>query len=92
MRKIVEQSAARDVQVVGGKAAALARLAELGFNPPAFFVIPAETLEMDRPVADLEAAVEALGPGPYAVRSSSRQEDGTEHSHAGQFDTLLIAR
>ena len=89
MSKIVEQRAANDVQVVGGKAAALARLAELGFNPPAFFVIPAETLEMNTPYAELSAAVEALGTGPYAVRSSARQEDGTEHSHAGQFDTKL---
>ena len=78
MSKIVEQRAANDVQVVGGKAAALARLAELGFNPPAFFVIPAETLEMNTPYAELSAAVEALGTGPYAVRSSARQEDGAE--------------
>lgn len=35
------------------------------------------------------AALEPLGPGPYAVRSSARGEDGAEASHAGQFATVL---
>ncbi|MBL4918478.1 PEP/pyruvate-binding domain-containing protein [Szabonella alba] len=86
---IIAQERAATVSDVGGKAAALHRLAKAGFAPPGFFVIPARAFESDAPFAGLEAALAALGPGPYAVRSSARQEDGAEHSHAGQFDTLL---
>ncbi len=82
---------------VGGKAAALTRLAEHGFAPPAFFAITPEAFSSGKsgPVAArglqeaLAEALEALGPGPYAVRSSGRAEDGADHSHAGQFDTRL---
>lgn len=77
----------------GGKGASLARLAELGFNPPAFFVIPADGFTDGKPQRGLQIAVaEALttiGAGPYAVRSSGHGEDGKDHSHAGQFDTFL---
>jgi pyruvate,water dikinase len=34
-----------------------------------------------------------LGEGPFAVRSSGREEDGESHSHAGQFlSTLNVAK
>jgi len=88
---------ATDPQEVGGKAAALARLEAMGFAPPAFLAIRPEafTPGADAPQAAaglkaaLDKALPALGPGPYAVRSSGRAEDGAEHSHAGQFDSLL---
>ena len=88
---------ALDPAEVGGKAASLARLAAAGFAPPAFFVLTAAAFAPGKGgpraapglKADLAAALAALGPGPYAVRSSGRAEDGAEHSHAGQFDTLL---
>lgn len=89
MTFIVPQEQARNVDDVGGKAAALSRLAERGFAPPAFFVIRAEAFETDTALDDLSDALAVLGAGPFAVRSSARQEDGAEHSHAGQFDTLL---
>lgn len=97
MNLIVQKDAATDISVVGGKAAALARLDKAGFAPPGFFVIPAHGFVWDaaaaKPVPGLEDALtEALGTlggGPYAVRSSARQEDGAEHSHAGQFETVL---
>lgn len=77
----------------GGKGASLARLAEQGFNPPAFFVIPADAFTDGKPQRGLKTAVikalKSIGPGPYAVRSSGHAEDGDEHSHAGQFDTFL---
>ncbi|WP_446918971.1 PEP/pyruvate-binding domain-containing protein, partial [Klebsiella pneumoniae] len=38
---------------------------------------------------ELAEAVAALGPGPYAVRSSGLAEDGAADSHAGQFLSLL---
>ena len=94
---IVPQEKAFDVAQAGGKAASLARLAEAGFNPPAFFVIRSESFVKGRngPIAakglksQLNKAIRELGSGPFAVRSSARQEDGEAHSHAGQFDSLL---
>ncbi|MEH6835761.1 MULTISPECIES: PEP/pyruvate-binding domain-containing protein [Falsihalocynthiibacter] len=89
MSFIVSQADARDVQAVGGKAAALSRLAGFGFTPPAFFVIRAEAFEDGKKIAGLVAAMAKLGEGPFAVRSSGKQEDGADHSHAGQFETVL---
>ncbi|WP_424944569.1 PEP/pyruvate-binding domain-containing protein [Aliiroseovarius crassostreae] len=89
MSHIVAQDAALQVQEVGGKAVALSRLSGFGFNPPRFFVIRADAFEATEAVADLKDALAGLGEGPFAVRSSARQEDGAEHSHAGQFDTVL---
>jgi len=76
----------------------LSRLAAFGFNPPAFFVIHAEAFVDDAACAGLGDAVARLGAagrgwarlgaGPFAVRSSARQEDGADYSHAGQFDTF----
>jgi pyruvate,water dikinase len=83
-RVIVEAAAAADSPGVGGKAAALGRLARAGFDVPPFFVITGEV------GADiLDAALGRIGPGPFAVRSSGLQEDGAAHSHAGQFASLL---
>lgn len=82
---IASQEAAKDARV-GGKASALGRLVAAGFDVPPFFVVAGDH-------DGLDAAIEALGPGPYAVRSSALQEDGAEHSHAGQFASLLnVAR
>lgn len=93
MTYVISQNDAHDVAEVGGKAAALHRLAVQGFAPPTFFVIRAAGFVDGSPVEGLQqeitAALQALGKGPYAVRSSGRAEDGTDHSHAGQFDTLL---
>lgn len=89
MTDIVPQDAATDVAKVGGKAAALAQLAGFGFNPPAFFVISADALKGDAPLDELSVHLAKLGSGPFAVRSSARAEDGADHSHAGQFDTVL---
>lgn len=98
---IVAQSDATDPTRVGGKAASLARLAAEGFAPPPFFVIEPGAFSPDdngpRPdpglACALDTALSALGPGPYAVRSSGQAEDGAAHSHAGQFDSLLnVAR
>lgn len=97
MTFIIAQMDANDVSVVGGKAAALSHLAQHGFSPPAFFVITNDAFRMGQsgPIAQkglqsaVSAALETLGPGPFAVRSSGRSEDGVEHSHAGQFETVL---
>lgn len=97
MSFIVTQKDATDVSVVGGKAAALSQLTRHGFAPPDFFVITNDAFRMGNsgPIAQnglkasVKAALETLGPGAYAVRSSGRAEDGAQHSHAGQYETVL---
>ncbi|MEX5727173.1 phosphohistidine swiveling domain-containing protein [Rhodovulum iodosum] len=88
---------ARDPAVAGGKAAALARLSEVGFAVPPFCVLPAEamdelctgTLSEAALGHALAEAATRLGPGSFAVRSSARAEDSEADSHAGQFDSVL---
>jgi len=40
-------------------------------------------------IAELSAAIERLGPGPFAVRSSGVDEDLPDASYAGQYETVL---
>jgi len=75
---------------VGGKARALGILTRAGFAvPPWVVVLPAAR------DAALSALAEALGPflsmhkGPFAVRSSAADEDGADHSFAGQLESFL---
>ncbi len=82
---------------VGGKARALHALAAAGFSVPPFAVVlPAarSTPEASVPSAlatELVAlAARLAGPaGRVAVRSSAGDEDGGEHSFAGQFESHL---
>ncbi len=78
---------------VGGKAAVLMHLVALGFEVPPFLAVTPDAfadgaLAPDH-VAALKHHLPLLGPGPYAVRSSAREEDGQSHSHAGQFLSVL---
>lgn len=68
---------------VGGKAAALSRLAS-AFTVPRGFVVP--------PGVDAAAAAAAytsLGEPAVAVRSSAVDEDGAAHAFAGIYETFL---
>jgi pyruvate,water dikinase len=91
-RMILTGESAMSPAVAGGKGAALAKLAAQ-FPVPAFFVIPADSFDEAGLKADakpqLDAALNALGAGPFAVRSSGREEDGADSAHAGQFETEL---
>jgi pyruvate,water dikinase len=75
----------------GNKAANLARLQQYGFTIPPFFVIDGGALADGSEVLNdaIAAAVSRIGAESFAVRSSSRDEDGDSHSFAGQFDTFL---
>lgn len=90
---ILPMQTATDVRRAGGKGAALARLAAAGFDVPPFFVIAHDAFydaaldETTRRAVD--GAVASLGHGPFAVRSSAVDEDGADHSHAGQFLSVL---
>ncbi|MGF1624408.1 MAG: PEP/pyruvate-binding domain-containing protein [Alphaproteobacteria bacterium] len=89
---IRQPAAATDPAIVGGKAAALARLGSAGFDVPPWFVVPPPSTD-DGPVDNdgpaLDEALAGLGEGPFAVRSSGAGEDGARDSHAGQFLSLL---
>lgn len=78
---------------VGGKAAALMQLFGKGYRIPAFLTVQPTAfhrrgLKRDAKV-ELADMLAELGPGPYAARSSAQDEDGADHSHAGQFLSIL---
>lgn len=74
---------------IGGKARNLIRLRTSGFPVPPGVVIPPSTATDGPTLRALAAALEGVGPGPYAVRSSANVEDGPLRSYAGQFETIL---
>lgn len=92
---------AADPELIGGKARGFAVIARAGLPAPEGFVLTtavhraatADSGRMPDAVArHVAGLVRALGDGPLAVRSSATAEDGTEHSHAGQYLTLLGVR
>jgi pyruvate,water dikinase len=87
-----EDPEAADARRVGGKAAALARLADRLAVPPGFVVTGA----VDAPSVELayaELAARAGADEPLvAVRSSAVDEDGLQTSFAGQHETILGVR
>lgn len=87
---------------LGGKAGALAQLGTAKLPIPPWFVVTPEALTtITDPAAfqlapELAAAVVALArtiaphASHFAVRSSAFEEDGVEHSFAGQLDSFLF--
>lgn len=84
----------------GGKARALATLrdAHVGRVPPFVAILPAAchdngkdlpALPTPQVAQAIASALPGLGNGPYAVRSSALDEDGDQHSFAGQLDSFL---
>lgn len=74
-------------EVVGGKAAGLVRLLEVGLNVPRGFVVTGASAG-DLP-DDLDAHYRRIGAGKVAVRSSAVGEDSGDASFAGQYATVL---
>ncbi len=81
---------------LGGKAGALARLGAAKVPIPEWFVVtPAayakEGVSVDL-AAEIASAVREMAPDAafFAVRSSALEEDGAEHSFAGQLDSFLF--
>jgi pyruvate,water dikinase len=87
-------NASNDSAFAGNKAARLAELRAAGFRVPAFFVIGSHaSQEVCRTALHTEiskAASRLCQDGAQvAVRSSSVEEDGSQNSFAGQFDSFL---
>jgi len=76
------------LQVVGGKARGLCRLANMGYDVPEAFVIREFTDTPEECSAIIEKYKD-FGEGPVSVRSSASLEDGADFSAAGQFSTFL---
>lgn len=79
----IDDLSARDASRAGGKAANLGELKHAGLLVPNGFVV------VNQPGDELDRALDRLGPGPYAVRSSAVAEDLAEASFAGQYETFL---
>jgi pyruvate,water dikinase len=84
---------------MGGKAGALARLGGTGLPIPAWFVVTPAAFEAapdfemrSEHAEEIVSTAREIGPGTafFAVRSSARDEDGAEHSFAGQLDSFLF--
>lgn len=84
-------SVSADRAVLGSKAATLSELTAEGFKVPAGFVVTSEVVgQLGNSLAGaLKIAAGRVGPGPYAVRSSSAAEDLAGASYAGLYETLL---
>lgn len=89
--------AARSEADFGGKAVRLGHALRRGLPVPPGFALDAElvaAVAARRPdaVDAVSGAIDALGPGPVAVRSSAVGEDGAAASFAGQHATVLGVR
>jgi len=79
----LEDCARGELGNVGAKAVALGEALRQGLPvPPGVAIGPDE----DPPLGAIRSA---LGPGPFAVRSSSPSEDGADRSWSGQFESLI---
>lgn len=86
----VSLAEATDARRVGGKARPLALAMAAGHRVPGGFVVAADAMsDAARVRSTLVDALERLGGGPFAVRSSAVGEDGRERSFAGQLETKL---
>ncbi len=103
MRYILNDSQPHTASVIGGKAAALAQLTASDLAVPRWFVLRPEACLASltdgqlpdslhpEVAAELHNALQQLAPKgqPVAVRSSALDEDGLQHSFAGQLESFL---
>ena len=88
----LDQPTAADPMIAGAKAARLATLIAAGFSVPAGVVVPTAVVagaDDDALRATAAAALDQMGAGPVAVRSSAIAEDRADASFAGLYDSVL---
>src|SRR5262245_9694718 len=100
MRYVVSGQIAPIDGPLGGKARALAALRDADLGIPPWFVVTPEACRdsgdcqtiSDRVRQEIAAALADLCPTGelVAVRSSASDEDGAQHSFAGQLDSFLF--
>ncbi len=94
--KYVLESDCNNFNIMGGKATALSKIGRVINNVPPWFVVSYEGFDKDSKQIISEAVNEILkrlkdysDDSYFAVRSSAGNEDSSENSFAGQFDTFL---
>ena len=75
---------------IGGKGASLVRMVRMGLPVPDGYVVCADGFEDGKPADEVTAFLEEnlSDSYTYAVRSSALNEDGSENSFAGQYETV----
>ncbi len=97
----LDESRARDSMLTGSKASNLATLVGEDYEIPHGFVVTTKACRLieesngqlpDDLHEQIEAALQELGEGSSAVRSSAVSEDLAGSSYAGQYETFLDVR
>ena len=93
--KFILESTSKEYELMGGKATALAKMGMSIDNIPSWFVLSYTGFDKQskdisqEALSELKERVSLLEDGYYAVRSSASNEDSTDNSFAGQFETFL---
>ncbi len=82
---IIQAHHTDQLHLLGGKASALANLAGTGAKILAWFAVT----DIGSHKGEILELANSLDAEHFAVRSSALEEDGAEHSFAGQFDSFL---
>ena len=97
--KYVLESDSNNYELMGGKATALSKIGKVLDNIPGWFVVAYTGFNKETRVIDdeakkeIEQKLEEFSDNDYfAVRSSAGNEDSSDNSFAGQFDTFLYVK
>ena len=97
--KYVLESDSNNYELLGGKATALSKIGKVLNNIPDWFVVAYTGFNKETKVIayeaekEIEQKLEEFSDNDYfAVRSSAGNEDSSDNSFAGQFDTFLYVK